>query len=48
VARMWERRGAYRLLVRKHEGKKSLGRPRLRWELNIKVDLQEIGWGDAD
>ena len=43
VARMGERRGAYRILVGKPEGKRLLGRPRLRWEDNIKMDLQEVG-----
>ena len=46
VARMGERRGVYRVLVGKHEGKKPLGRPRCRWEGNIKMDLQELGCGD--
>jgi hypothetical protein len=41
---MWERRGAYRFLVGKHEEKKQLGRPRLRWEDNNKTDLQKVGW----
>jgi len=45
VARMGERRGAYRVLVGKHEGKKPLGRPNHRWEDNIKMDLQEVGCG---
>ena len=36
-------RNAYRVLVRKPEGKKSLGRPRCRWEDNIKRDLREVG-----
>jgi hypothetical protein len=38
-----EGRGVYRLLVRRPEGKKPLGRPRCRWEDNIKMDLREIG-----
>jgi len=38
---MGERRGAYRVLVGKHEGKRPLGRHRLRWEDNIKMKLQE-------
>jgi hypothetical protein len=41
---MRERRGAYRALVGKPEGIKPLGRPRHRWEDNIKTDLREIGW----
>ena len=45
VARIRERRDAYRVLVGKREGKRSLGRPRHRWEDNIKIDLQEVGWG---
>jgi len=44
-ARVGERRGAYRVLVGKPEGKRPLGRPRCRWEDNIKMDLQEVGWG---
>jgi len=43
VARMEERRGVYRVLVGKPEGKRALGRPRRRWEDNIKMDLQEVG-----
>ena len=38
-----ERRGIYRVLMGKPEGKRPLGRPRLRWEDNIKVNLQEVG-----
>jgi len=38
----------YRLLVGKHEGKRPLGRPRRRWEGNIKMDLQEVGCGGMD
>ena len=45
VARMRERRGVYRVLVRKPERKKPLGRPRPRWEDNIKMVLQEVGCG---
>jgi hypothetical protein len=45
VARMGEGRGAYRILVGRPEGRRSLGRPRRRWEDNIKMDLQEVGWG---
>jgi hypothetical protein len=45
VARMGERRGAYRALVGKPEGRRSLGRPRHKWEDNIKMDLREVGWG---
>jgi hypothetical protein len=48
VARMGERRGAYRALVGNPEGRRPLGRPRRRWEDNIKMDLQEVGWGGAD
>jgi len=40
-----ERRGVYRVLVGKPEGKRPLGRPRRRWEDNIKIDLQEVGCG---
>jgi hypothetical protein len=45
VAHIGERRGAYRALVGKSEGRRQLGRPRRRWEDNIKIDLQEVGWG---
>jgi len=45
VTRMAEKRGVYRVLVKKPEGKKPLGRPRRRWEDNIKIVLQEIGCG---
>jgi len=48
VARMGEGRGVYRVLVGKCEGKRPLGRPRLRWEDNIKLDLQEVGGGCED
>ena len=40
-----ERRGVYRVLVGKSEGKRSLGRLRCRWEDNIKIDLQEVVCG---
>jgi hypothetical protein len=43
VARMEEERGLHRVLVGKPEGKRQLGRPRLRWENNIKMDFQEVG-----
>jgi hypothetical protein len=43
VARMGKGRGVYRVLVGRPEGKKPLGRPRRRWEDNIKMDLKEIG-----
>jgi hypothetical protein len=45
VAHMGERRGAYRALVGKPEGRRPLGRPRRTWEDNIKIDLREVGWG---
>jgi len=45
VARMGEGRGVHRVLVGKIEGRRPLGRPRRRWEDNIKMDLQEVGWG---
>ena len=47
VARMGEGRGVHRVLVGKPEGKRPLGRPRRRWEDNIKMDLQEVG-GDCE
>jgi len=43
VARMGERRGLYRVLVGKRDGKRPLGRPRRRWEDNIKMSLQKVG-----
>jgi hypothetical protein len=45
VARMGEDRGVHRVLVGKPERKRPLGRPRRRWEDNIKMDLQEVGGG---
>jgi hypothetical protein len=44
AARMGEKRGAYRILVGRPEGRRPLGRPRRRWEDNIKIDLREVGW----
>ena len=46
--RIGERRGVYRVLVGKPERKGPLGKPRRRWEDNIKVDLQEVGCGGVD
>ena len=43
VTRMEEERGVHKVLVGKPEGKRPLGRPRRRWEDNIKIDLQEVG-----
>ena len=45
MARMGQDRGVNRVLVGKPEGKRPLGRPRRRWEDNIKMDLQEVGGG---
>jgi hypothetical protein len=45
---MGEERGVYRVLVGKPEGKRPLGRPRRRWEDNIKMDVQEMGGGRGD
>jgi hypothetical protein len=45
---MGEGRGVYRVLVGKPEGKKPLGRPRRRWENNIKMAIQEVGCGGMD
>jgi hypothetical protein len=42
---MGEKRGVYRVFVRKSEGNRPLGRPRLRWVYNIKKDLQKVGYG---
>jgi hypothetical protein len=43
-----EGRGAYRIFVGRPEGRRPLGRPRRRWEDNIKIDVQEVGWGGMD
>jgi hypothetical protein len=48
VARMGDKRNAYRLLVGKPGGKRPLGRPRRRWVDNIRMDLGEVGWGNVD
>jgi hypothetical protein len=48
VARMGEERGVHRVLVGKPEGKRPLGRPRRRWEDNIKMDLQDVGGVSGD
>ena len=48
VSRMGEARVVHSVLVGKHEGKRPLGRPRRRWEDNIKMDLQEVGGGCGD
>jgi len=48
VTRMGERRGVYRVLVWKPGGKRPLGRPRRRWEDNIKMDFQKVGCGGMD
>jgi hypothetical protein len=48
VARMGEKRNAYRILVGKPDRKRPLGRPRRRWEDNIKIDLREIRWSGVD
>jgi len=48
VAPMGEMRGVYRVLVGKPWGTRPLGRPRHRWQGNIKMDLQEVGWWGMD
>jgi len=48
VARMGKGRGVYRLLAGKPEGRRPLGRPRRRWEDNIRMDLREVGCGCVD
>jgi hypothetical protein len=45
---MGARRGVYKILVGKPKGKRQLGRPRCRREDNIKMDLQEVGWGGLE
>jgi hypothetical protein len=44
IAQMREKRNAHRILVGKPEGKRPLGRPRCKWEDNIRMDLREIRW----
>jgi hypothetical protein len=46
IARLGEKRNAYRLLVGKPEGRSPLGRPRRRWLDNIRMDLLEVGYGE--
>jgi hypothetical protein len=48
VARMGEKRNAYKLLVGKAEGTRPRGRPRRRWVNDIRMHLGEVGWGDVD
>jgi len=48
VVRMGKGRGVYRVFVGNPEGRRPLGRPRRRWEDNIKIDLQEVGCGGMD
>jgi hypothetical protein len=48
VARLGEKRNAYRLLIRKSEGRRPLQRPKCRWVDNIRMDLGYVGWGDMD
>jgi hypothetical protein len=42
---MGEKRGAYRILVGRPEGRRPLGRPRRRWKDDIKMDIHDVGWG---
>jgi hypothetical protein len=48
IAQKLAKKNAYRILVRKPEGKRPLGRSRRMWVDNIKMDLRDIGWGDID
>jgi hypothetical protein len=48
AARIRAKRNVYRILVGKPEGKRQRGKPRRRWEDNIRMDLREIGWGGID
>ena len=48
VPRMGDKRGAYWFSVRIPQGKRPCGRPRHKWDDNIKVDLQEVGWEGRD
>jgi hypothetical protein len=45
VARIGDRRDPYRVLARRPEGKRPLGRPKRRWQSNIETDLADVGWG---
>jgi hypothetical protein len=45
---MGRRRGAHRVSARRHEGKRPLGRSRRRWEDNIKVYFEDVGWESMD
>jgi hypothetical protein len=45
---MDDKRNAYKIFVGKSEGKRPLGRPRCRWEVNNTIDLRETGWGGVD
>jgi hypothetical protein len=48
IARMGKKRNAYKILVGKPEGERPLGRPRCRWDDNIRMDNREIGWMGVD
>ena len=48
MARIGVRRGAYSALVGRPEGRTPLGRSRCRWEVNITMGIQEVGWGDTN
>ena len=48
IGRMRDRRGAYRVLMGRTDGKRPFGRPRLRWDDSIKIGLQDVGWGGMD
>jgi len=45
---MGNKRGVHKILVGTSDGKRPLGRRRSRWEDNIKIDIQEVGWGSMD
>jgi len=48
VVRMGERRGVYRVLVKKPEGKRPVARPRRKWECNCQIKIEETGWDGVD
>jgi len=48
VSRVGDRRGAYRVSVGRLEGRRPIGRRKVRWEGNIKIDFQDVGWGCMD
>jgi hypothetical protein len=48
VAHVWEKKNVYKILVGKPEGKRLLGRPTCRWEVNIRMSIKKTGWGGME